>query len=59
MPILSHTQALKRQHVTTKLNANMTKEIAVGSKLKYGAAIFVTTVKIGEKTTMAKEFLPK
>ena len=59
MPILSHTQALKRQHMITKINATMTKEIAVGSKLKYGPAIFVTTVKIGEKTTIAKEFLPK
>ena len=33
--------------------------MAVVSKLKYGTAIFVTTVKIGEKTTMTKEFFPK
>ena len=37
----------------------MTKHIAVGSKLKIGVTILVTTVKMGENRMMAKEFFPK
>lgn len=56
---LSHNHALARQQATTKLSAKTAKQIAVESNLKYGSTIFVATVKMGEKTTIAKEFFPR
>ena len=56
---MSESQAQKRQPATTKVKAITAKQIAVGSKLKYGIAILVITVNMGEKTRIAKELLPR
>lgn len=52
---LSESLAQKRQPATTKAKAITAKQIAVGSKLKKGMAIFVITVNMGENTRIAKE----
>ena len=59
--IFSRSEALeqKSELATTNINEKMTKEIAVGSNLKYGATILVTIVNIGEKTTTTKVLQPK
>ena len=55
----SETFEQKSELATTNSNEKITKEIAVGSNLKYGATIFVTIVNIGEKTTTTKVLQPK
>jgi len=56
---LSDNQAQQRHPATTKAKAHTAKQITVGSKLKYGTAIFVITVNIGENTRIVNELLPK
>ena len=56
---LSDSLAQKRQPAMTKVKADKAKQIAVGSKLKKGTAILVTTVKMGENTRIVNELLPK
>ncbi len=55
----SHSHAQARQHNTTNATATTANEIADGSKAKYGATTLVTSVKMGENTTMASELRPK